>query len=73
MEGAKLRYCLVSTIDVLSSLLDARPIDCIMIWLIKIPLVILVGAWAIWLYSTPSAEVERTFKRMWAKSRSTAH
>ena len=30
------------------------------IWLIKIPVVILVGAWAIWCYSTPSDEVMLT-------------
>jgi hypothetical protein len=28
-----------------------------MIWLVKIPLVILIGAWAIWLWSTPSSQV----------------
>jgi hypothetical protein len=29
---------------------DAEVAACIMIWLIKIPLVILIAAWAIWLY-----------------------
>jgi len=41
----------------------------LMIWLIKIPLVILVGAWAIWLYSTPSDQVILTIKRAWKRIR----
>jgi hypothetical protein len=50
---------------------DAGFAACNMIWLIKIPLVILVGAWAIWLYSTPSEQVVMTIKRLWRKIRGT--
>jgi len=44
-----------------------------MIWLIKIPLVLLVGAGAIWLYSTPSEQVIMTIKRLWRKIRGTSN
>ena len=49
------RFWIATTIWTVRDLLLA-----LMIWLIKIPLVILVGAWTIWLYSAPSHEVIQT-------------
>ena len=42
-------------------------------WLWRIPLTIVVGAWALYLYSTPSAKVTKHIAKVreWWKSRGT--